>query len=305
MIRGRQNSYEQDGIRLNYTEASFAEPRKPLMLFCHGFPSCGRSFRLQFEAFASDYHVVAVDALGANQSSKPESLAPYRIHRMAAQLDGLARQAAGDAPAGDAPFVLVGHDWGGALAWSFAEAWPERLEAVIVMNAPPYNILLDLLRESPAQRKRSSYMYSMRSGKHHEAMTRDHGLAVWQRAYEPLRALPQFTAADDEHIRQALTTPGAIDGGINWYRANVPAPDQISDADYWPARGTRLQVPGLLFWGEDDGTFEPEFIDRLAAQSDRLQVERLPRVGHWSMLQRPKEVNAAMRDFLAKRPTSR
>lgn len=301
MTAQRQGVFQQGSIRLHYTEAGFEHgaSARPLMLFCHGFPSCGRSFRLQFEAFANDYHVVAVDALGANQSSKPDTLEPYRIDQLASQLDGLARHVAGDGS-----FVLVGHDWGGALAWSFAQAWPDRLDAVIVMNAPPYNILLDLLRDSAAQRERSSYMYSMRRGKHHQAMTRDNGLAVWQRAYEPLRALPQFTAADDEYIRQALTTPGAIDGGINWYRANIPEPDQIADADYWPARGTRLRVPGLLFWGEDDGTFEPEFIDRLAAQSDLLQVEHLPQVGHWSMLQRPEQVNTAMREFLM-RSTSR
>ncbi|MEM1230413.1 MAG: alpha/beta hydrolase [Pseudomonadota bacterium] len=295
MSRLQDGSFQHEEITLHYRVGG----RGPLMLFVHGFPSCGHSFRHQLEYFARTHRVLAVDALGANRSSKPASLAPYRVPALAAQIDALARSVAGDEP-----FILVGHDWGGALAWSFAAAWPQRLRAVIVMNAPPYNLLLDLLASDAEQRERSSYMYSMRDGKQHQALTADGGRRTWEFAYAPMRELPHFTEADDEVFREALAQPGAIDGGINWYRANIPAIDDIGDADYWPARGTRIRTPALLLWGETDGTFVPRFIDLLDAACDDLTVVRMADVGHWTMLQAPTASNDAMAAFLDRLPAT-
>jgi pimeloyl-ACP methyl ester carboxylesterase len=291
-VRGFEDHwFEADGVELHYVEAGSG----PLVIFYHGFPLFWFSFHHQLTALRDEFRVVAVDGPGVNLSEKPEDLSRYRLPALVAQLDALARHLAGDEP-----FQLVGHDWGGALAWSFAQARPERLRSVVGINAPPGNQLLHLLRTDPEQQRRSAYMWAMRSGEIHERMTANDGASVWKRAYAGLRELPHYTAEHDEVFRQGLAQPGAIDGGINWYRANIPALGEIEDADCWPAPEASTPVPALLVWGETDGTFVPSFIDDLHRYATNVTVRRIPDVGHSPMLEAPEEVNAILRDFLVR-----
>ncbi len=282
-------------VRLHYVEAGAG----PLVVFHHGFPSCWLSFNYQLADLAADHRVVSIDGLGANLSSKPDDLAPYRLERLVEQLDGVARHLAGDEP-----FSLIGHDWGGALAWAFAQRHPDRLRDVVAISAPPYNQLIELLRTNPDQRARSSYMWDLRDGDLHTLLTEEGGRRLWRWAYRPLRSLPHFDGAIDLQFRDALAMPGAVDGGIDWYRANVPPVDEIQAFEPWPSRSATVTVPGLLIWGDDDRTFVPEFIDALPDYVDDLRVCRLPDTGHWPMIERPAEVNRAIREFLGRSVTS-
>jgi len=282
-------------VRLHYVEAGSG----PMVLCHHGFPSCWLSFRFQMEALAADYRVVSVDGLGANLSSKPADLSLYRVERLVEQLDQLTTQLGGGEP-----FSLVGHDWGAALAWAYAQAHPERLHGVVAIGAPPYNQLIELLRSNDEQRLRSAYMWTMRDGKQHRSMTRHHGRDLWDHIYAPLRSLPHFDDAMDLQFRDALAVPGAVDGGIDWYRANIPTLDAIESFEAWPSRTARARVPGLQIWGDDDQTFVPEFIDALPDYVDDLSVLLLRDTGHWPMIERPDDVNGAIGDFLARTVTS-
>jgi pimeloyl-ACP methyl ester carboxylesterase len=109
---------------------------------------------------------------------------------------------------------------------------------------------------------------------------------------------PHFTEEHDEIFRQGLAQPGAVDGGINWYRANIPELDQIGEEDFWPSRNASTSVPGLLIWGETDDTFVASFIDDLPNYAEHLQVRRLPGLGHSPMLEDPEQVNQILREFL-------
>ena len=218
--------FDFDGITLHYVEAGSG----PLVIFYHGFPLFWFSFHHQMTALKDHYRVVAVDGLGVNLSSKPTDLEKYKLENLAAQLDALANHLAPGEP-----FSLVGHDWGGALAWSFAQAYPDRLEKVIGINAPPTNQLLHLLQTNEEQRKRSSYMWLMRGGKTHTLITENGARRLWKNAYAKFRDLPHFTKAHDETFREALAIPGAVDGGINWYRANIPLLQDLEEAECWPS----------------------------------------------------------------------
>ncbi len=279
---------EIDGVKLHYVEAGSG----PLIIFYHGFPLFWFSFHHQMDALKNQYRVVAVDGLGVNLSSKPEDLSLYRLSNLAKLLDGLARHLVGDES-----FYLVGHDWGGALAWSFAQHYPQRLHKVVGINAPPTNQLLELLENNPEQQKRSAYMFSMRGGKVHQQITENGANLLWKNAYSKLRELPHFTPEHDEVFRQGLAQPGAVDGGINWYRANIPPLDEISDAHFWPSRTASTTVPGLLIWGELDDTFVASFIDDLPRYVENLQVSRLPGLGHSPMLEDPVLVTQLLREF--------
>ena len=283
--------FDFDGITLHYVEAGSG----PLVIFYHGFPLFWFSFHHQMTALKDHYRVVAVDGLGVNLSSKPTDLEKYKLVNLAAQLDALA-----DDLAPGESFSLVGHDWGGALAWSFAQAYPDRLEKVIGINAPPTNQLLHLLQTNEEQRKRSSYMWLMRGGKTHTLITENGARRLWKNAYAKFRDLPHFTKAHDETFREALAIPGAVDGGINWYRANIPLLQDLEEAECWPSPTASTPVPALLIWGETDTTFVAEFIDELDQYATNLEVKRLPDVAHTPMLEAPSLTTSIIEEFLAR-----
>ena len=283
--------FDFDGITLHYVEAGSG----PLVIFYHGFPLFWFSFHHQMTALKDHYRVVAIDGLGVNLSSKPTDLEKYKLENLAAQIDALANHLA----PGET-FSLVGHDWGGALAWSFAQAYPDRLEKVIGINAPPTNQLLHLLQTNEEQRKRSSYMWLMRGGKTHTLITENGARRLWKNAYAKFRGLPHFTKAHDETFREALAVPGAVDGGINWYRANIPLLQDLGEAECWPSPTASTSVPALLIWGETDTTFVAEFIDELDQYATNLEVKRLPDVGHTPMLEAPSLTTSIIEEFLAR-----
>ena len=283
--------FDFDGITLHYVEAGSG----PLVIFYHGFPLFWFSFHHQLTALKDRYRVVAVDGLGVNLSSKPTDLEKYRLPNLASQLDALANHLAPGEP-----FSLVGHDWGGALAWSFAQAYPDRLEKVIGINAPPTNQLLHLLQTNEEQRKRSSYMWLMRGGKTHTLITENGARRLWKNAYAKFRGLPHFTKAHDETFREALAIPGAVDGGINWYRANIPLLQDLGEAECWPSPTASTSVPALLIWGETDTTFVAEFIDELDQYATNLEIKRLPDVGHTPMLEAPSLTTSIIEEFLGR-----
>lgn len=282
--------FETGGCRLHYVEAGAG----PLLILYHGFPMFWFSFYPQIEALKTQFRVVAIDGPGVNLSSKPENLSRYKLENLALQIDELATHLCGDEP-----FYLVGHDWGGALAWAYAQHYPHRLHKVVAINAPPANQLMELLASNSEQQERSSYMWSMRDGDLHKSMTENGAARVWKNAYAPFRGRPHYTEKHDEMMRVGLSQLGAIDGGINWYRANIPPLGDITEADFWPSRHASTPVPAMLIWGQNDQTFVPQFIDDLHRYATNLVVEILPDVGHTPMLEVPEITNKVLKDFLS------
>lgn len=282
--------FETRGCRLHYVEAGVG----PLLFLYHGFPMFWFSFYPQIEALKTRFRVVAIDGPGVNLSSKPQNIELYKLENLALQIDELARHLSCDEP-----FYLVGHDWGGALAWAYAQRYPQRLHKVVAINAPPANQLMELLASNTEQQKRSAYMWAMREGDLHTAMTENGAARVWERAYAPFRGRVHYTKEHDEIMREGLAQPGAVDGGMNWYRANIPPLGTITDADFWPSRDAKTDVPALLIWGENDQTFIPQFIDELHRYATSLSVEILPGVGHTPMLEVPELTNETLEEFLS------
>ena len=282
--------FETRGCRLHYVEAGVG----PLLFLYHGFPMFWFSFYPQIEALKTRFRVVAIDGPGVNLSSKPQNIELYKLENLALQIDELARHLSCDEP-----FYLVGHDWGGALAWAYAQRYPQRLHKVVAINAPPANQLMELLASNTEQQKRSAYMWAMREGDLHTAMTENGAARVWERAYAPFRGRVHYTEEHDEIMREGLAQPGAVDGGMNWYRANIPPLGTITDADFWPSRNAKTDVPALLIWGENDQTFIPQFIDELHRYATSLSVEILPGVGHTPMLEVPELTNETLEEFLS------
>ena len=281
--------------RLHYVEAG----EGPLVILHHGFPSFWLSMFDQMEALKRCYRVVAVDGLGGGASAKPASLEPYRINRLAARIDALARHLSGDAH-----YAFVGHDWGAALGWSMAQAWPDRMRAVVAMSAPPTNLFLNLVRGDAEQQQRSGYMQRFRSV---DRAMLEGGVAarIASGGYADLAARGAISAERAALLTATLSDPATMDGGMNWYRANVPPFDRIDDAAIWPSPDATTDVPVLAIWGEADETFVPAWLTQAGAHARTIEILRLPGIGHWTPMERPAEANAAIVRFLARHAPGR
>lgn len=275
--------------RLHYVETG----KGPLIILYHGFPSFWYSWFDQMEILKGRYRVVAVDGLGAGLSAKPENVEAYRAAKLARQLDDLARHLNGRRR-----FTLIGHDWGAALAFAYAQAYPKRLSAVIGISAPPYNLFLDLVRSNEEQQKRSAYMQLFRSVTLDEIKQRNMPAQIWQQSYGKLISRGDLSAAEGELFRNALADPHAINGGMNWYRANMPPIAEISDSTYFPDRNAKFAVRSMLVWGESDRTFVPEFLEQFSRQNHRLKIHRLQGINHWAQMEAPEITNTLIMEFL-------
>lgn len=277
--------------RLRYVESG----KGPLLLFVHGFPSFWYAWQRQLDALQTDYHVVAIDALGAGGSAKPGEDAAYRVPLLADDVDRVA-----DAAGGQRRFVLVGHDWGAALAFAYAQARPERLAGVVGLSAPPFNQFLDLFARDPEQRQRSGYMERLRA----LTLARIEGEALAPAiAHGAYAGLAQCGAIDAEEfalLRSVVGQPRALHGGSAWYRANLPDVGEPGSGQRWPRDDAAIAVPSLLIWGDDDPAFVGTFPDAFASRHAGSAVLRLPTVGHWPMLEAAGEVTEAISEFAAR-----
>ena len=285
----REGYFGKGETRLHYVETG----KGPLVILYHGFPSFWYSWFDQMEVLKANYRVVAVDGLGAGMSAKPVVLEPYRVERLAAQIDSLARHLNGQKR-----FTLIGHDWGAALAFAYAQGYPERLHAVVGMSAPPYNQFLDLVRANAEQQKRSVYMQIFRTVTLDAIKARQLPELIWQQSYGALIARGDLTVQEGALFRTALSEPLAINGGMNWYRANMPPISEIKPDTYWPTGNAPIKVPALLIWGEADGAFVADFIDEFPSYAPKSEIVRLSEVNHWTPMEQPQRSSHAIINFL-------
>ena len=285
----KEGYFSEGDDRLHYVEAG----KGPLVILYHGFPSFWYSWFGQMETLKGHYRVVAVDGLGAGFSAKPESLDAYRVEKLAGQIDRLARHLNGKRR-----FTLIGHDWGAALAFAYAQAYPKRLNAVIGMSAPPYNLFLETLRTSNDQQSRSTYMQFFRSVTLDDIRNRNMGEQIWRQSYGALLEPGDLSKDEGELFRAALANPLAINGGMNWYRANIPPISEIESVTFWPRANPKIKVPTLLIWGDADRTFVPEFMDRMSGYSSDMRIIWLPGINHWTSIERSEQATKEIALFL-------
>ena len=282
-----------NGVRLHYV----TEGSGPPIVFVHGFPEFWYEWRRQLAEFGRDHRAIAFDMRGHNLSSKPAELEAYRVDRLVEDLRALTEHL------GHRRFTLVGHDWGGAVAWAFAIAHPDRLERLVIVNAPHPAIFARLLREDPAQQKASEYMLAFRSGKAEEMLAGDDFAVLKKILISDLRARGRFTADDERAYVAAWSQPGALTGGLNFYRAARVGPPARDGA---PASGTLgtgdgasiVRVPTLVIWGEQDTALLPQNLDGLERYVPELTVRRIPDGTHWVIHEQPELVTRLIRDWL-------
>ncbi|MEM6582114.1 MAG: alpha/beta hydrolase [Pseudomonadota bacterium] len=286
-----ESYFEHNDHRLHYVQAG--EEKSELIVFIHGFPSFWYSFSRQLAAFVADYHVVAIDGLGAGRSDAPLSPEPYSLENMSAHLQALLDKL------GKERAHLIGHDWGAALALGFAQRYPDRVLSVTGISAPPQNVLLDTLSTQADQAATFDYIETLKRANPILLMALGFRERIWRGAYAPLVAEGALSESEGELFREATGDPKRINTHINWYRANVPAPDNIEPDSYWPAKAARIATPMLFIWGQEDGLISPQLVHQIERVADDPELLPIADVGHWPHIQRPDAVNEAIRTLLS------
>jgi pimeloyl-ACP methyl ester carboxylesterase len=298
-VRGTwKNEYvAANGLRLHCVCAGSGE----LVLFLHGFPEFWYAWRGQLQEFGRERLAVAVDLPGYNLSDKPAELARYRA---GAVIEDIRACAAHFSPG--RPFVLVAHDWGGALAWGFALAYPQLLSRLVIINAPHPAIFARLLAGDREQQAASQYMLAFREAGAEAQLSRDGYAPLLSIVVDPLVRAGVFTEEDCAAYLEAWSRPGALTGGLNYYRASRLAPPDLRAGAPAPAMAATppeaaltVRVATLVIWGEKDTALLARNLEGLEHFVPDLTLHRIPDGTHWVVHEYPGEVNAAIRDFLA------
>jgi len=269
----------------------------PVLIFLHGFPENDRTWRHQIRHFSDRFRCIAPDQRGYRGSSKPQAVEAYTPANLIGDVFLLA-----DA-LGIAHFTIVGHDWGGAIAWGVALGGQHaRVNKAIIANAPHPVTFQRLLNTHPGQRAASQYIRGFRDPAN-DALVKEHGLTglllkevKWDRpsAMEPEER--------DQLLRDWQNRDAAF-GMLNYYRASpidVPEMDApFAIPEGWsPPALPKLTIPTLVIWGLDDLALPPENLEGLEEIIDPLTIVRVPDCGHFVPWEAPEAVNAAMEAFL-------
>lgn len=254
-------------------------------LFLHGFPECRRSWRRQLPLLANlGWRAVAPDLRGYGQSSRPEGRHAYGLDHLVTDVGALF-----DA-LGAQRRLLIGHDWGGMIAWA-AAAWRIRaLDGLVIMNAPHPAAYADHVRRSPAQMARSWYALFFQIPRLPEAILTRNGAQAIQKVFLGIpHASEIFTPDDLDQYRANALPPGAMTAMVNYYRANAGA---LARAPRTMSRP--IDIPALLIWGDQDPYLAADLAELCRPYAPALSVRRLADAGHWVQQEAASKVNDAI-----------
>ena len=275
-----------NGVRLHVVSSGKSDG--PLVVLLHGFPEHWRSWQHQIPVLAdAGYYVVAPDQRGYNLSDKPPRVRDYSLDELTRDIDGLI------AAAQRRDAIIIGHDWGGAVAYRFAMDYPARTRKLVVMNAPhPITMAREL--KTFSQARKSWYIGYFQIPWLPETVFK---LApdYWARVFFRGAAVNKQAFSDEDlrSMAQAGAQPGAMRAMINWYRAIVRYPPKSPEK--------KIAAPTLIIWAEDDVALgkrltvgmEPWF-------SLDFRIEYIPHCGHWVQNEAADRVNQLLLEFLAK-----
>lgn len=269
----------------------------PLVLLLHGFPEISRSWRHQLLALASaGYRAVAPDQRGYGRTTKH---GPYDIETLSADVAAMI-EALGHERA-----VVVGHDWGGGVAWAVAGFYPQRVSLLIIANCPPQQVLARALLRNPRQLRKSRYMLFFQLPVIPErVLTADGARAIGRSLVGGSYKRDAFSREEVKYYQASFSEPGAATAALNWYRAAL----RSRRAQARLAR-TRVSVPTLIIWGMHD-----QFLGRDLVSDDALssvfavghhaEIREVLDAGHFVQNESPEEFNQLLLAWLSEQQES-
>ena len=285
------------GITLSCRAAG--ERGRPVLVFLHGFPEAAFIWDDILEHFAQPanggYRCVAPNLRGYERSSQPAEVAAYRPKHLVQDIAALAQVEAGDAPLA----CLVAHDWGGAVAWNFANQLPQRTGRLAIINSPHPGTFLRALQASPQQQEASAYMNFL-ARPDAEQLLREDGYRRLLDFFTHWGPAPWLT--DDLKARYRELWDACLTGGLNYYRASPLRPPREGDpaaaAVTLPREMLTVAVPTLVLWGLQDAALLPELVEGLGEYIPQLTLEKVADASHWIIHEQPGLVIERLAAFL-------
>ena len=281
------------GVELDVAVAG--DPAAPPIILLHGFPESHRTWRHQIPDLARDHFVLAPDQRGFARSSKPDGLESYTADKPVADLLALADHFGIDR------FTLVGHDWGGAIAWMAALQHPDRVARLVIVNAPHPLVFQRSLFDVPEQRKASQYITTFRDTRIDQGLV-GKGLERFLGSTFAQHITHAIAGEDKAAYLDEWSQPGAMTAMLNWYRASavqVPAMDEEPPRPaFLDAPFPKTQMPVLVIWGMGDKALLPVQVEGLGEHVPDLAVVRIGDAGHFVPWEKPEAVTRAIRDWL-------
>ncbi len=277
MIQVSHEYADSNGVRIHYAKAG----EGPLVVFVHGFPDFWYSWHHQMQGLSGEYTVVALDTRGYNESDKPEGAESYDVALLVADVAAVIRAERREKA------IVVGHDWGGAIAWGVAAMMPEVVDKLIIVNLPHLANLVRELRNNPQQHANSQYARSFQQPDSHEKLD--------------AAGLAKIVARDDADLEanyRAAFEKSSFDAMMNYYRRNYPREPYADDALNLP----KVQCPVLQFHGLDDWALLPGALNDTWDHVARdWTLVTLPGTGHWAHHEEAELVTSTMKWWLAMR----
>jgi pimeloyl-ACP methyl ester carboxylesterase len=269
----------------------------PPVILLHGFPESHRTWREIAPRLSGRFRLVMPDQRGFAGSDMPPNVDDYQTGKLVDDVFALA-----DALA-IYRFALVGHDWGGAVAWAAALREDPRLTRLAIVNSPHPAIFQKSLVEDSEQREASQYINAFKAPGV-EDYIRAKGLDwFFERSFSPHVDLALIPQAEKRRYLADWSQPGALTAMLNWYRASslvVPPPGiTVPLPDALLRLSRKIRIPTLVIWGMRDPALLPVQLEGLDELVDDIEILRLPDAGHFAPWEAPDEVALALAPFLA------
>jgi pimeloyl-ACP methyl ester carboxylesterase len=264
---GQDGYADSGGVKIHYVTAG----KGPLLVLLHGFPDYWYTWRDQMPVLAKHYQVVAVDLRGYNKSDQPSGVEHYAIDKLVGDVEAVVKHFKRDRA------VIVGHDWGGAIAWTFAMTHPDKTDRLIILNLPHPKGLMRELVNNPQQRKNSAYARAFQEPGAHKKLTPD-ALASWVKE-------PEARKRYVEAFKRS-----SMEGMLDYYKANYPR-EPYKDEREFP----KVQCPVLMIHGLDDPYLLPGALNDTWKWLEKdLTLVTVPKAGHFVHRDATEVVNKAL-----------
>jgi pimeloyl-ACP methyl ester carboxylesterase len=294
---------ETNGIKLHTVLIGSGSP----IILLHGFPDFWYGWRDIMLGLKDEFRLVVPDLRGYNLSDKPKGIENYTLELLINDIKGISESLK------LGKFYLVGHDWGGPIAWAFAGMFPELLEKLVLINGPHPLVIRDLIAKDDDQRKASSYIFEfLKPDSANKLMDNDFQLlkAVLNMDFQNLAGLLRGSGIDDiseipkrekslskfdeDKYVEAWSQPGAVNAGLDYYRASVT--EQLI-GNRWNGE---INVPTLVIHGMDDVALTPKILNGLEDYVKELKiVVKVEDASHWVMVDAPDIVNSSIKKFIS------
>ncbi len=301
-VPGMESVFVQTSrIRLHALRNRTADPARPLLLFLHGFPENAYSWRRQLLYFQDRFTVVALDMRGFGESDAPEGREHYSVDLLALDVLAVIRAC------GYESCVLIGHDWGGMVAWNVAANFPQAVDAIVTVCSPHPRAYKDPACFTPAQAQRSSYFLLFATSYLPElylSHSRGHEIRnMMLSAPMGVRNRAAVTEDDVLFFVDALLRPGRLTAGLNYYRSAMFMPSARAKKFVDRATAVGWSGPTLQLYADGDGAFECGMFENCSVTGENwakkhMTVVKIEDCSHWAQQDQPGRVCQEIERFV-------